>query len=76
VLVVPHHGSRRSAGAGLLDRCDPEVALIPAGHLNRYHHPHHEVLERLELRGIPYRYPKRDGRCGARFVDGRWVLYP
>jgi competence protein ComEC len=76
VLVVPHHGSRHSACAAWLDRCDPAAALIPAGPLNRYNHPHQEVLGRLEARDIPYRYPKRDGRCGARLIDDRWVLYP
>jgi competence protein ComEC len=76
VLVVPHHGSRHSACAALLERCRPDVALIPAGPLNRYHHPHAEVLERLGSRAIGFRYPKRDGRCGARVIDDRWVLYP
>ena len=76
VLVVPHHGSRRSATAALLDRVSPEIALIPAGPRNRYHHPHDEVLERLDGRGIPYRYPKRDGRCGAEYRNGKWWAYP
>ncbi len=76
VLVVSHHGSRHSTTPVFLDRVEPRVALIPAGPLNRYRHPHRELLERLEGRGIPLRYPKRDGRCGARVVDGRWVVYP
>jgi competence protein ComEC len=76
VLVVGHHGSRGSTTEAFLDRVDPELALIPAGPENRYHHPHKEVIERLEHRGIDYRYPKRDGRCGAVFRESRWVLYP
>jgi competence protein ComEC len=76
VLVVPHHGSRGSCSAALLDATSPQVILIPAAPLNRHHHPHAEVLGRLDRRGTPYRYPARDGPCGAAFLDGRWKPFP
>jgi competence protein ComEC len=76
VLIVPHHGSRHSASPLFLDAVAAPVALIPAGPENLHHHPHPEVLERLEERGIEYRMPIRDGRCGARLMDGAWVPYP
>lgn len=76
VLLVPHHGSRHSASADFLDAVSPQVALIPAGPLNRYNHPHPEAVARLEARRIPHRFPKRDGRCGAVYIDGVWSLYP
>lgn len=52
VLVVPHHGSRTSSSAPFLDAVQPRVALIQAGHLNRFGHPAAEVLARLHERGI------------------------
>jgi competence protein ComEC len=76
VLVVPHHGSRGSCSDALLDAARPEVALVPAGPLNRHHHPHPEALDRLARHGQPVRFPLRDGRCGARLVDGRWTPFP
>ncbi|MEX1311696.1 MAG: DNA internalization-related competence protein ComEC/Rec2, partial [Candidatus Sulfomarinibacteraceae bacterium] len=77
ILIVPHHGSRYSASAGFLDAVSPGFALIPAGPENTHNHPHHEVVDRLEVRGIRYRMPIRDGRCGARLKKhGEWVLYP
>jgi competence protein ComEC len=76
VLVVPHHGSRHSASDGFLDAVSPRLALIPAGPENTHDHPHPKVLERLAERGIRYRMPIRDGRCGARFDGREWVLYP
>ena len=76
VLVVPHHGSRESCSDSLLDAVDPEVVLVPAGPLNRHHHPSPEVLDRVARRSLPVRYPARDGRCGARLVDGRWAPFP
>lgn len=76
VLLVPHHGSRRSASPEFLDAASPRVALIPAGSFNLHGHPAEEVLERLRARDIPYRAPAHHGRCGARRVDGRWTPYP
>jgi competence protein ComEC len=76
VVVVPHHGSRHSATPGFLDATGSRLALISAGPENLHNHPHPEVLERLDLREIGYRMPIRDGRCGARWENGAWRLYP
>jgi competence protein ComEC len=76
VLLVAHHGSRGSTGSSFLDQVAPTVALIPAAPGNSHGHPSPEVLDRLEARGIPYRYPARDGRCGARWDGTRWVPFP
>jgi competence protein ComEC len=76
VLVVPHHGGRSSTSHTLIDATAPAVALIPAAPDNTHGHPHPEVLQRLAERGIPVRYPARDGRCGARWENGEWVAFP
>jgi len=76
VLVVPHHGSRESCSDALLDAVRPEVVLIPAGPLNRHHHPSAEALDRIARRNVPVRFPLRDGRCGAHVIDGRWAPFP
>jgi competence protein ComEC len=76
VLVVPHHGGRGSTSPSLLEAAEPEVALIPAAPGNTHGHPHAEVLRRLAERHIPYRYPARDGRCGARWDGEKWAPFP
>jgi competence protein ComEC len=76
VLVAPHHGSRGSSSSALLGASRPDVVLIPAGPGNLHRHPHPEVLARLDARGIPYRFPARDGSCGAEFRDGEWRPFP
>jgi competence protein ComEC len=76
VLVVPHHGGRSSTSPTLIDATAPSVALIPAAPGNTHGHPHSEVLQRLAERGIPVRYPARDGWCGARWENGEWVPFP
>lgn len=52
VLIVPHHGSRTSSHDGFIDGVNPKVAIISAGLLNRYGHPHGEVLQRYSQRSI------------------------
>jgi competence protein ComEC len=76
ILLAPHHGSRHSSSPPFLDAVRPRLALIPAGPENLHNHPHPEVLDRFDGRGIDYRMPIRDGRCGARWIDGEWKLYP
>ena len=76
VLVVPHHGGRGSTSPALLEATEPSVALIPAAPGNTHGHPHAEVLDRLRQRKIPFRYPARDGWCGARWDGEEWVAFP
>lgn len=53
VLKAPHHGSRTSSGAALLDRARPAAAVMTLGRHNRYGFPHPEVAARYRDRGIP-----------------------
>ncbi len=56
VLVVGHHGSKRSASQELLDAVTPEYAFISVGADNPYGHPAMETLLRLyEFGCIIYR---------------------
>ena len=52
LLLVPHHGSKTSSSAVLLDSLKPGVALVQAGYRNRFGRPADEVLKRYEARGI------------------------
>lgn len=47
VLVVGHHGSRHSSAYDFLAQLQPKLAVISAGHDNRYGHPAQETLARL-----------------------------
>ena len=52
VLKVPHHGSRTSSGADLLDAVRPGLAVISLGWHNRFHFPRPEVIARYRARDI------------------------
>ncbi len=47
VLKVPHHGSRTSSSPELLRAVAPELAIVSAGAVNPFGHPHAEVMTRL-----------------------------
>jgi len=51
-LKIAHHGSKTSSAESFLDGISPLLAFISSG--NRYGHPHQEVTERLENKGIKY----------------------
>jgi competence protein ComEC len=62
VLKVGHHGSRTSSTVPFLDRVGARIAIISAGSPSPFGHPHPEVLDRLDQRGVRV---YRTSACGA-----------
>ena len=52
VLKLGHHGSKTSSSEKFIDIVSPKYAVVSAGRDNRYGHPHAEVLDILEERGV------------------------
>ena len=48
VLKTAHHGSKTSSAESFVNTANPKVALIGVGKNNKFGHPNHDVLERLE----------------------------
>ena len=63
VLLIPHHGSRTSSTAGFLNKVDPRLSVVSAGYLNRFGHPHPDVVRHYAERGIPL----------LNTADGGWI---
>lgn len=69
LLLLPHHGSGGSSTPAFLDAVAPQVAIVQAGHHNRFGHPAPEVVQRLRERGIEM---VQTPACGAwRWRDGQ-----
>ncbi len=51
VATVPHHGSRTSSTSPLVERLAPDVAIVAAGHRNRWGFPKPDVLRRWQEQG-------------------------
>ena len=52
ILLVPHQGSKTSSTQAFIDTVEPELALVAAGYLNHYGHPHPMVVQRYIDRKI------------------------
>ena len=50
LISVPHHGSRSSSAPAFLNRLIPGIAVVSAGHRNRFGHPDARVLSRYRAR--------------------------
>jgi competence protein ComEC len=46
IVSVPHHGSLTSSSGPFVERLAPDVALVSAGHRNRWRFPRAEVVRR------------------------------
>lgn len=52
VVLAPHHGSKTSSSLAFLQAVAPQLVIVSSGYLNRFHHPHPQVLERYQAQGI------------------------
>lgn len=50
-VVVPHHGSASSSTPAWVDAVAPRLAIVSAGHRNRFGHPRAEVVSRWQAVG-------------------------
>lgn len=70
ILKSGHHGSSTSSSELFLDTVRPQIAVLSYGKDNSYGHPHPEVIERLEERGIASWATEEQGMITVR-TDGK-----
>ncbi len=73
ILKVPHHGSATSSTTQLLNAVQPHLAVVSAGHLNRYRMPHPEVVERYRGRKTRLLRTDLDGAIEIRIAPSGTV---
>ena len=73
VLKLGHHGSSSSTDEEVLDLTRPELAVASCGEGNRYGHPHEEVVQLLEQRGVTLLRTDTDGTIEL-VSDGQKIL--
>jgi competence protein ComEC len=54
ILMLAHHGSKTSSSEDFIGYTAPDLALISAGALSRFGHPHHSVVDRLNAHDVPW----------------------
>jgi competence protein ComEC len=61
IIVVPHHGSKTSSSLAFLEVVKPQYAIVPAGFLSQYGHPHKDVLANYEAIDAQLYYTAHQG---------------
>jgi len=61
LVAVPHHGSRASSSAALVEATGAAHAVAQAGYLNRYRHPHPDAERRWSRAGTVFHRTDRHG---------------
>jgi competence protein ComEC len=51
ILKLPHHGSKSSSTSKFLKAVQPKAVLVSSGYLNRFGHPHPNILTRVQNNG-------------------------
>ena len=72
VLKVAHHGSATSTSSRFLNEVNPVIAVISAGKVNPFGHPHPEVVRRLETFPLQLLRTDRQGAVTIR-TDGNYL---
>lgn len=76
VLLAPHHGSKTSSTAAFVDVVKPQLAIISAGYLNRFHHPHTAVTRRYKQRKIALFNTAESGWINIKFDQNGFQASP
>ena len=70
ILKAGHHGSDGATGSRLLAWLSPDAVIVSCGIRNRYHHPHPDMLERVEKQGVPCYITAQCGAITIAIRDG------
>jgi competence protein ComEC len=73
LLLAPHHGSRSSSTAALIERVHPEYVVFSTGYLNRFKHPNTAVVQRYQDSGAKLFDTAFTGALTFTFAQGRAV---
>ncbi|MGY1457303.1 DNA internalization-related competence protein ComEC/Rec2 [Luteimonas sp. A534] len=68
VVLVPHHGSRHSSTGEFVAATSPRLALVSAGHGNRFGHPDAGAVARWERSGAAVVATPEDGAVRVRLT--------
>ncbi|WP_250658272.1 DNA internalization-related competence protein ComEC/Rec2 [Alkalimarinus coralli] len=74
ILVAGHHGSKNATSSALLNYADPDVVVFSSGYKNRFHHPHPDVIERVENSGARISNTATDGAVVFRKENDSWLF--
>lgn len=69
IVTVPHHGSLTSSSTPFAERLLPDLAVVSAGHRNRWRFPRDEVVRRWREAGAEVLRTDLSGAIGVRMCQ-------
>ena len=69
VLIVAHHGSKTSSSERFITHVKPELAIVSAGYLNRWHMPVVDVVNRYKTNKIELLNSAESGQISLDFSE-------
>jgi len=76
VLLAPHHGSKTSSIMPLVRRVNPDYVIFSTGYLNRFNHPHPDVVSRFHQIGAQLFSTPDTGSISFRLTEKNGVEGP
>jgi competence protein ComEC len=73
LFKLPHHGSRYSMPAPLIDFLQPQTAFVSVGYQNRFGFPHPPLMTHLESKKIPLFRTDQDGTLRFSANEKNWT---
>ncbi|MCR5793309.1 MAG: MBL fold metallo-hydrolase [Lachnospiraceae bacterium] len=74
VLKLGHHGSATSTGSAFLKEVNPRSVVISCGEDNSYGHPHVEIMDMIQEKGLDCYRTDKQGTLIA-FSDGESITW-
>ena len=74
VVIVPHHGSETSSSRAFVNALAPAIALVSAGHGNRWGLPRPGVVGRWQEMGSQLHLTATDGAVGVRLCADAGIV--
>ena len=74
IMLVPHQGSKTSSTKKFITAVQPSLALIAAGYLNHYGHPHPEVVDRYNESNIALESTIDSGSISLKIINNNWQV--
>lgn len=74
VAIVPHHGSKTSSSVPFVDSVSPLLAIVSAGHANRWGFPRDSVVRRWQDVGATVLSTASHGAVRVRLCAGRGIV--
>lgn len=74
ILKLGHHGSKTSSSREFLEAVSPKFAIASNGRHNKFHHPHKQVVERLDSLKIPLLNTSQKGTVQVEFDENGYRI--